>query len=66
MGMITTILLQILSSKAVIDLIAKGVNKLVESKTHGITHELAEILVEAISKSRLNTYEKENGNLVKK
>jgi len=48
------IIIAILSSKQVINLIAKGVDYLVNHKTSGISRDLALIMIEAIKKSKHN------------
>lgn len=50
----TTILFKVLTSKLVEDLIAKGINWLVEHKTAGIGKELANTIINGVARSEEN------------
>ena len=48
------ILLKVLTSDATKTLIAIGVNKLLEHKKDGITNDIAQVMIDGISKSKAN------------
>lgn len=54
MSFIVSLLVNLLSSKAMEDLVAMGVNKLVESKDNGINKNLAKTIINGVAKSKLN------------
>ena len=47
-------LLKLFTSEATKTLIAVGVNKLLESKTDGITKDIAKTMIDGIAKSQMN------------
>lgn len=47
-------LLKLFTSEATKTLIAVGVNKLLESKTDGITKDIAKTMIEGVAKSQMN------------
>ena len=47
-------LLKLFTSEATKTLIAIGVNKLIESKTDGITKDIAKTMIDGVAKSQMN------------
>ena len=51
---IISFLLKLFTSEATKTLIAVGVNKLLESKSDGITKDIAKTMIEGVAKSQMN------------